>query len=71
MINEIKYQFDNAQDATRFLNTLTPWTEGPVKARFYDSDSSVVVTYEQDPITFDYTCSKLDDLAESMGGSEL
>jgi len=71
MINEIKYQFDNAQDATRFLNTLTPWTEGPVKARFYDSDSSVVVTYEQDPTTFDYTCSKLDDLAESMGGSEL
>ncbi len=71
MINEIKYQFDNAQDAARFLNTLTPWTEGPVKARFYDSDSSVVVTYEQDPTTFDYTCSKLDDLAESMGGSEL
>ncbi len=71
MINEIKYQFDNAQDATRFLNTLTPWTEGLVKARFYESDSSVVVTYEQDPTTFDYTCSKLDDLAESMGGSEL
>ena len=71
MLNEIKYQFGNAQDATRFLNTLTPWSETTVKARFYDSDSSVIVTYEQNPRTFDYTCSKLDELAESMGGREL
>ena len=71
MVNEIKYQFNNAQDATRFLNTLTPWTEAPVKAKFYRSDSSVVVSYQHDGKRFDYTCAKLDDLAQSMGGSEI
>lgn len=71
MQNEIKYQFSSAQDATRFLNTLTPWTEGPVTARFFESDQSVIVSYEHNPTEFDYTCSKLDDLAASMGGSEI
>lgn len=71
MINEIKFQFDSAQDAARFLNTLTPWSEAPVKAKLFQSDSNVIVSYEHDAGDFDYTCSKLDDLASSMGGSEI
>jgi hypothetical protein len=71
MIYEIKYQFNHAQDATRFLNTLTPWSEAPVIAKFYRSDLSVLVSYEHNGKGFDYTCAKLDDLADSMGGSEI
>lgn len=69
---QIAYGFDNSQIASRFLNRLKSGDAGRVKARLCLGARAVLVTYslvENDG--FNSVCADLDDLAASMGGSEI
>ena len=71
MINEIRYQFETAPLANRFLNELKHWSKAEVKVKLFKSSHSVQVSYEYEAGSFDYTCSELDDLASQYGGTEI
>jgi len=71
MQTEIRYRFERAQLANRFLNELKHWSVAEVKAKLFHGSDSVKITYEFDGKGFDYTCSELDDLAGKYGGEEL
>ncbi|MBF7074394.1 hypothetical protein ISG33_13390 [Glaciecola sp. MH2013] len=71
MVNEIRYQFESAPLANRFLNELKHWSKADVKVKLFKSSHSVAVSYEYEAGVFDYTCSELDDLASSYGGHEI
>jgi hypothetical protein len=71
MQTEIRYRFERAQLANRFLNELKHWSVAEVKAKLFHGSDSVKITYEFDGKGFDYTCSELDDLASKYGGEEV
>jgi hypothetical protein len=71
MLNEICYQFESAPVANRFLNELKHWSKADVTVKLFKTSHSVSVTYEYEAGSFDYTCSELDDLATSYGGTEI
>ena len=78
MQTEIRYRFERAPLANRFLNELKSVAQ--VKAKLFHGSDSVKITYEFDGKGFDYefdgkgfdyTCSELDDLASKYGGEEV
>jgi len=71
MINEIRYQFDSAPVANRFLNELKHWSKANVTAKLFKASNSVSVSYEYEVGKFDYTCSDLDELASQYEGTEI
>lgn len=71
MQTEIRYRFNSAQVANRFLNELKHWSVADVKAKLFHGSDSVKITYQFDGKGFDYTCSELDDLAARYEGEEV
>lgn len=72
MENQLAYQFDDAQTADRFLNRLKSGTICGVRAKRFKGAVSILASYTIESDTgFDRTCQELDDLAASMGGSEI
>lgn len=64
------YRFDNPQQAYRFLNSLKNWSVKQVRAKYFDNNQSVQVSYSVSNQGFDDTASELDDLAASYEGRE-
>jgi hypothetical protein len=71
MQTEIRYRFESAQVANRFLNELKHWPVADVKAKLFNASNSVAISYHFDGKGFDYTCSELDDLAARYNGEEV
>ncbi|MDB2356110.1 MAG: hypothetical protein ACPG5Z_16485 [Pseudoalteromonas sp.] len=71
MNSEIRYRFQSAQIANRFLNELKDWPIAKVKTRLLNGGFDVKVSYQFDGTGFDYTCSELDDLASQHQGVEV
>lgn len=71
MNTEIRYRFQSAQVANRFLNELKHWSVAEVNAKLFNASNSVKISYEFDGKGFDYTCSELDDLAARYDGEEV
>ena len=70
MITDITYQFESHTYANRFINELQHWGKQDVKAKLFAKSSMVKVSYEFDGRGFDYTCSDLDDLANTHKGTK-
>nr|WP_136252146.1 hypothetical protein [Ningiella ruwaisensis] len=67
----VVYGFDDAQRANRFLNDVNVNPELDLaKAKLFDRDK-VRIEYKIESGTYDYTLSKLDDLARYYGGTEV
>lgn len=71
MNSEIRYRFQSAQIANRFLNELKDWPIAKVKTMLLNGGFDVKVSYQFDGTGFDYTCSELDDLASQHQGVEV
>ncbi len=72
MENQLAYKFDDAQTADRFLNRLKSGSVKGVRAKRFKGSTSILATYViESSDGFDRTCQELDDLAATMGGSEI
>lgn len=72
MENQLAYEFDSAQTADRFLNRLKSNSIRGVKAKRFKGSTSILASYTiETDSDFDRTCQELDDLAATMGGSEI
>ena len=68
MFTEIEYLFSSEPTAYRFLNAVKNWRQIGMKVEYGRDSSSVLITYEPSQAEFDDTLSRLDELAENLGG---
>ena len=68
MITETEYLFADEPSAYRFLNSVKNWHQFGMKVEFGRDSSSVRITYKPASLGFDDTLSRLDKLAEDLGG---
>ncbi|HEA15976.1 MAG: hypothetical protein ACTH4U_11525 [Pseudoalteromonas prydzensis] len=71
MNSEIRYHFQSAQIANRFLNELKHWPIARVTTKLLNGGFDVKVSYQFDGVGFDYTCAELDELAAKHAGEEV
>lgn len=68
---EVAYRFPQARFASRFLAELQAGAVGECRCRRHTDDHSILVLYRLAPAeSFSPMAQKLDDLAETLGGSE-
>lgn len=65
---QIDYEFDQEPVAYRFLNTVKNWQQANLRAVYGADAYTVRITYQPANQAFDDTLSRLDSLAEQMGG---
>ncbi|WP_100640860.1 hypothetical protein [Alteromonas facilis] len=67
----IEFVFDAEPVAYRFLNTVKNWHQDGLKAEYGSDSACVKVSYLPANAGFDDTLSRLDRLADDMGGRAL